>query len=333
MPFGPSQADLHVNTPLTQISVAWFQDKSKYIADSVFPAVPSEKQSDYFNKFGKHDWLSTNARKRAPGTESAGTGWQLTRDTFFCEPYAVHDDIDDQARANSDSEWNLDKIGTMKVVNDLRLARDVEWSQTFFTTGVWSTQKTGVSAAPAANQFLNWDDDASDPVTDVDGWLVEFEQKTGFRPNKLVLGIKAYNALKNNASILDRIKWSQKGIVGKDLLATLFEVDEIIIPRAIKATGPQTGSVVGDDAGAALNYVHNPEAALFVYAPSTPSKELPSAGYTFTWKGYMGGNADGIRISKFRMEHLKADRIEGEMAYDMKVVAPECGLFLSSILG
>jgi hypothetical protein len=30
------------------------------------------------------------------------------------------------------------------------------------------------------------------------------------------------------------------------------------------------------------------------------------------------------------MEHIAADRIEGEMTYDMKVVSPDMGIFLTS---
>jgi hypothetical protein len=58
----------------------------------------------------------------------------------------------------------------------------------------------------------------------------------------------------------------------------------------------------------------------------------PSAGYTFTWNGYLGGNNKGVRIKNFRMEHIASDRIEGEMTYDMKVVAKDLGVFWSSVV-
>ena len=69
---------------------------------------------------------------------------------------------------------------------------------------------------------------------------------------------------------------------------------------------------------------------LFATRPSGPSLMTPSAGYTFTWKGYLGGNAQGIKIKRFRMEHIASDRVEAEATYDMKVVAPDLGVFLAS---
>jgi hypothetical protein len=56
----------------------------------------------------------------------------------------------------------------------------------------------------------------------------------------------------------------------------------------------------------------------------------PSASYTFAWTGYLGATADGRRIKKFRLEHLASDRIEGEMAYDFKVIAADLGSFFAS---
>jgi hypothetical protein len=70
------------------------------------------------------------------------------------------------------------------------------------------------------------------------------------------------------------------------------------------------------------------KSALLAYAPASPSLMTPSAGYTFTWNGYLGGNSEGIKIKRFRMEHIASDRVEAEMTYDMKVVCPDMGVFV-----
>jgi hypothetical protein len=326
------QSDLHVNVPLTNVSLAWFQDKKKYIADRVFPKVPVQSQSNIFWKYGKSDWLKTDVRKRAPGTESAGVGWTMDTDTYRADPYAVHKDVNDQERANADSNFNVDSDATKFVTNQLLLKRDIDWSARFFIPTPWTTQRTGVSGTPGSNEFKQWNDDASDPVGYVDSLMVNFEELTGERPNKLVMGAKVLPALKNHPDILDRIKYTQRGVVTTDLLAGLFGVDEIIIPRAINATGPDKGDAASSDAAATYAFVHNPKACLLVYTPDSPSLQTPAAGYTFTWTNYVAGNGEGIRIKKFRMEHLESDRIEGTMTYDMKVVSGDLGIFLSSVV-
>ena len=98
----PTQSDLHVNVPLTNVSVAYMQDKATFIADKVFPRVPVQKQSDLYWKYSKSDWRRTDAQKRAPGTETAGVGWKVDTGQYFAEVWAVHKDIDDQVRANAD---------------------------------------------------------------------------------------------------------------------------------------------------------------------------------------------------------------------------------------
>jgi hypothetical protein len=58
----------------------------------------------------------------------------------------------------------------------------------------------------------------------------------------------------------------------------------------------------------------------------------PSAGYSFSWTGVSGGIGSTIGVSSFRMESLKADRIEGEMAFDNKVIASDLGWFWDSVV-
>ena len=94
-----------------------------------------------------------------------------------------------------------------------------------------------------------------------------------------------------------------------------------MVARAIKNSSAE---------GASASYarVYTADAALLAYAPRTPSLMHPSLGYTFTWSGYQGSNA-GQRVSRFRMDHLRSDRIEMEMAYDQKLVSASLGFFFT----
>jgi hypothetical protein len=325
----PTQSDLHVNVPLTNVSVAYMQSASSYIADKVFPPVPVNKQSDLYWRYSKSDWRRTDVKRRAPGTETAGVGWNMNTGNYFCHVYGVHKDIADQERANSDSEFNLDRDATEFITNQHLLQRDVAWSQAYFQTGVWSTQFTGVDTAPTSGQFMAWDQASSDPVGDVARMFILFRQLTGFAPNVGVLGAYVMAALKQHPDIIDRIKYTQRGIVTEDLIATLFDIDELYVNYSTQSVGPQMPDAVEQDAAATFNFIGNPTAVLFAYAPSAPSLLTPSAGYTFTWRGYLGGNAKGIRVKRFRMENLASDRIEAEQTYDMQVVCPDMGMFLS----
>ena len=321
----PTQSDLHVNVPLTNVSIAWMQSSSTYIADKVFPKVPVNKQSDLYWKYSKGDWRRSDVKRRAPGTETPGSGWAMDSDTYFAHVYGIHKDVDDQLRANADSNFNLDRDATEFITNQLLLQRDVDWNTSYFKTGVWTTDKVG------GTDFTKWSDAGSDPITDVAQLGVNFRQLTGFKPNICVLGANVMVALKQHPDIIDRIKYTQRGIVTEDLIATLFDVDELYTSYATIANpGTQYTDARVQDAAQTYDFITNSKSVLFAYAPAGPSLMTPSAGYTFTWKGYLGGNASGVKVKRFRMEHIASDRIEAEATYDMKVVAPDLGWFLSN---
>jgi hypothetical protein len=323
----PTQSDLHINAPLTNVSVAWMMDKSTFIADKIFPRVPVSKQSDLYWKYTKSDWRRTDVQKRAPGTESAGVGWKVDTGQYYCHVYAVHKDLDDQTRANADSFWKLDKDATLFVTNQLLLRRDLDWNDAYFKAGVWGTDYTGVAAAPGAGEFLQWNDAASDPIVQFANLQTEFILQSGRKANTLVLGAEAITSLKNHPDIIDRIKYTQRGVVTEDLLASLFDVDKILVSYASVTDVPEQADGREQDADATYRFMSGSKDALLCYTPSSPSLMTPAAGYTFTWNGYLAGNQYGIRMKNFRMEHIAADRIEGEMTYDMRVVSPEMGIF------
>lgn len=322
----PTQSDLHVNVPLTNVSIAYMQAANAYIADKVFPKVSVRKQSDLYWKYSKSDWRRTDVQRRAPSTESPGVGWNVDTDSYFAHVYAVHKDVDDQLRANADSNFNLDRDSTEFVTNQLLLKRDLDWNATYFAPNVWNTDLAG------GTDFDKWSDAGSDPISNVAQYVLDFRKETGFAPNIMILGAEVMKALKQHPDIIDRIKYTQRGIVTEDLIATLFGVEQLYTSYATVATGPQIPDAAAQDAAASYDFISNSKAALLLYAPSSPSLMTPSAGYTFTWSGYLGGNSQGIRVKRFRMEHIASDRVEAEMTYDMKVVCPDLGTYLADVV-
>lgn len=318
----PTRGDVHVNRPLSNISVAFIQSEADFVASRVFPVVPVAKQSDRYFQYDRKQWFRSNARKRAPGSESAGGGFDIDNTpSYFADVWAVHKDVDDQTRANADVPLNLDRDATRWVTQQQLLRKELEFVSTHFQTGIWTGSSTGTDIVPGTK----WDAAGSDPVDDI---LLEKEstkEKTAFMPNTIVVTPQVHRALKSNASILDRVKHTQFASITEDMLARLFEVDKYMVARATRDKNPE---------GAAedFEFVFGTEQMLLVYSNPSPSILTPSGGYTFAWTGLFGAAAAGARIKRFRMEMLASDRIESEMAWDQKLVAPELGVFFNDIL-
>jgi len=325
MPSNPNYRQVHIDTALTNMSVAYIQSASAFISDKVFPVVPVQKQSDRYFVYSREDWFRDEAEVRAPATESAGGGYDIDNTpTYFCPKYAYHKDVTEEDRVNSDAPLNADRDAVDFVSFKLLLKREVLWAQKYFTPGIWTTEVTGVGASPGAGQFLQWNDANSTPIEDIDAKQTAIMELTGYKPNVLVLGAWVYKALKNHPDILERIKYTQRGIVTTEILATLFDVEKVLVAEAVK-------NVAAKGAAESNTFILGKH-ALLCYAAPRPALKTPSAGYTFAWKGLLGANAYGGRILRIPMDWLGAgtERIEGEMAFDQKVVAADLGAFFAN---
>ena len=328
----PRQADIHIDKALTNISVKYMQDPANFIADKVFPSVPVQKQSDRYFRYHRDDWFRDDAKLRAMGTESAGGDYDIDNTpSYFCQKYAFHRDIFEEERANSDDPLTPDATAVEFVVGKILLNKENNWTRTFFQPGVWAQDYVG------GTDVVRWDNYASsDPIKDISAASTNMAEVTGQRPNVLVLGRHVYDALRQHPDILDRIKFTQKGIITADLLAAFFDLDKILVCNAIQNTRPKQGKpqTVGQPPEDAhdMSFIQGNHAGLFYTAP-TPRLQHATAGYTFTWVGLMGANALGGRINRFSMPMLGmgTERIECELAYDMKVVASDMGAFFSNM--
>lgn len=326
----PTPGDVHVNQVLTNISVAFFQDARNFVASKVFPIIPVSKQSDRYIVFDRGFFNRNEMRKRAPGTETAGIGWELDNtNTYFADVWGIHHDIPDQRRANTDSPIGNDRMATNLVTHQALINMEVQWASAFFAASTWTTDIAGVSASPSSTQAIYWNDGASTPIEDVRRGKRVVAESTGFEPNKLVLGRKTYDDLIDHPDIVDRVKYGgtngQPAAVNRAAMASLFEVEEIHVMNGIQNTA-------GEGVANSHSFIGSSRSALLCYAPPQAGIEIPSAGYTFSWTGFLGASEMGSRIKRFRMEPLSSDRVEIEQAFDQKKIAADLGYFFSNIV-
>jgi hypothetical protein len=324
----PSRADVHVDRPLTNISIAFMQNPAYFIADQVFPNIPVSKQSDRYFTYDRGMFNRSQMQMRAPSAESAGITYSIdSTPNYFAETFALHRDIPDQVRANADSPINLDREATELLSMQALLKREVTWAAAYFTTSKWTGDQTGVdSASPGANQFGQFNRADSNPIEVIRASATTIHERTGFRPNTLVMGRRVYDTLLDHPDIIGRINAGQTpggpAMTLRRNLAALFEVDRVLVMDAIQNTAAEGDTNVHAFIGG--------KSMLLVYSAPNPGIMVPSGGYTFSWTGLLGSGAMGNRISRFRMEHFKSDRVEIEQSYVQKLVAADLGVFFAT---
>ena len=323
----PTPGDVHVNMPLTNISIAFLQRATNFVADRVFPNIPVQKQSDRYYTYDRGMFNRDEMELRAPGTESAGVSYTVDNTpTYFAPVYAVHHDIPDQRRSNSDTPLQPDREATEIVTHKALIKREKLWVSKYFTTSIWTGEQTGVAASPTGPQFLHWSDAASTPIEDIRTQKSAQLALTGYEPNTMVMGYDVWTALADHPDIVDRIKYGQTpgspAVVTVQAIAALLEIERILVMKAIENTAAE---------GAANAHAFiGGKNALLCHAASSPGLMTPTAGYTFSWNGYLGAGAQGGRIKRFRMEHITSDRVEMEMAFDQKLIAADMGTFFAT---
>ncbi|HEU4727682.1 MAG TPA: major capsid protein [Kofleriaceae bacterium] len=327
----PTPGDVFVSQPLTNVSLAYAQSPNSFIADRMFPTIPSPMQAGIIWEWDLAYLLKNGMKPRSPNSQSEGIGNKLNQKTFNAIVAALHQDIPDQRRANEVSPINADRAATVQLTQQALQYREITLKAKAFATGKWTgfTDGTGVSGVPGANQIKQWDQASSTPVKDVTSLSTTLKLATGVRPNKIAMGRPVWDALKTNPDIIDRIKYTSSpgspAIVTVQAVAALFELEDILVSDVVQTTSAE---------GAATNtnaFVIGKEFVLF-YTPPAADVDTPSAGYTITWDGYLGATPLGTRIKKFRMEANAADRIEIEQAYDQNLLSSPLGGYYSSVV-
>jgi hypothetical protein len=312
----PDRSDVHLDAPLTNISIAYMQSEANFIARKVFPAIPVTHQSNKYFTYNKADNRRNEVKPRAPGDESAGGGFRMSSDSYSCEVYAYHKDIPFQVRSNADAAINVDRDATRFVTDLFMIHEEVQWTSDYFATGVWDTDKTG------STDFAQWSDASSDPEKDLDDGKGLILKSTGKMPNTLVVGYEVHQALKRHPLVQQRFHYTSSDSITEAMLAKFLEIDRYMVSKASYDTS--------NEGGTATPAFIAGKNALLCYSAPAPGLMVPSAGYTFVWSGLTGANSVGVRIKNFPLERNASDRIEGEYAYDNKVTGTDLGYFFSA---
>jgi hypothetical protein len=309
----PSQGQVHVNRPLTNISVAFMQNPNNFVWNKVFPIIPVDKKSDVYFTYPLSQWFADDAQVRRAGTESAGSGYPMSTDSYTCQKYSFHKDIDEDTRDNADMPIDLDRDATEFVTQTLMQRLENQWVTNFFTTSVWGTDVTPSTL---------WSDyTGSDPLTDIDAGKEAILKNTGFEANTFVIGYAVYRQLMRHPDFRDQIKYTSPDNINAELLAKILDVPRVIVAKSVKRT-----SIEGETN--AFDFIHGKHALLCHVAPN-PGILIPSAGYSFAWKGISRGAGTNIAVKKFYIPRLEVDRVEGSVAFANKVVSSSLGYFFN----
>ena len=318
------------NMYLTNMSMAYFQSQDLYVAKSIFPLLPVQLSTASYYKFSKEDLARDNVRRKPQFGKVAPAQMGLQDDSYRCYVDQVIVGLDqienlDFGRSRAPGVADPRRAKAKFIAEQMNIHLDILFADSFFKAGVWANEWTGDTAySDTNNTFIKFNDANCDPVVLFDN-LKTIIKKTGRRvPNKLALGENAFNALKANPAILERVKFggstSNPATVNERVMAELFGLDKVVVFGST-----YNAAQIGEDED--MQFICEPDDALLCYTTNTPAIDEPSAGYIFTWD--MLG--DGNFMPTLQWEEgqgVHAEFMEGLMATDMKKTADDLAIYL-----
>lgn len=299
-------------------AIGYMQDAPLEVFD-IFPKVNTRKFEGLIPKYVKADWFKigdVDQYKRAGSTESVGDDFASDKQSFRLHQYSFHKDVTKLDTEQTEDPYQAIDDAAKFVVNRLNRVALKVMAAKFLATGVWANDK---NESTAANRWDNKTTGTSnaDPVEQIIEYKQAVEKTTGFSPNKMIITPDVYKALRTNTKITARLSTTQTRVVTADILASLFDMDKLIVFNA-----------VNED----VDGYFESKKVLLAYTPpgSTGNKFEPSAGYIMT---YEFGDSYNLSTTRIPMPAKNNSlRVEADMYLEPVVPATDCGYLIRNIV-
>lgn len=300
----PLNSTLHHDVLLSNVSVKYVPQGM--IADQVFPVVPVKKDTDLFRIY-ERNW-------KLPETKRANKGlareWSfaVSTSTYALEKHALKDYVTDDDADNYDiADLRVDTTEELTRVIELRKEKSV--ADLFATTAHWS-QNLSLSAAQQFNGTTT-----ANPIPIFDTAATTVIKQSGFVPNFGIITHDQFIACKNNAQILERIKYTSREMT-LTMLQALFDLPTLLKANGVYDTAAEGVAPVITDIWADNCFVG--------YKPDSPGPLKPSSGYIF--------QKATPSVKRWRVEEREAEAIEVTKKFQAKVVASLSGFLIVNAL-
>jgi hypothetical protein len=248
----------------------------------------------------------------------------LSLDTYYAQEHSLQTPVTDEERENSDNDLSPDRDGTELVTSKILLGREVVMKNLVTTAANYATgMSTTLVGAAQWSAYAT-----SDPILNIRTAVRAIHAKVFMEPNVAIIPYLVMSFLEDHPDIIERIKYSERAILTPEIIASVFGLQNVIVP------GVGVGSGAPGAAGNAISvgYLWGDDVVL-AWVPPRAGLRIPAFAYEFTW-AY--GGAEQV-VDRWREERRKSDLIRVSRRYDLKMVGveinPASGDFGKSITG
>jgi len=296
--------NIHIDVALTNVAVGY--PNNNLVGDNLVPRVNVQKQSNFYYVFGREAW-GTHADLRSAGTEANEIpGLAVSKQNYMAVEHALQIAVTDEERENADSPFSPDRDGTELVTAKILLGREVAIKNMVTTTANYATGMFAtLSGGQQWNDYVN-----SNPIADVRTGIRLINAQIFMDPNYAVIPYQVMSTLEDHPDFIERIKYSERGILTPDIIASIFGLPRVTVPSA-GINSAALGQVVS------LSYLWGKDVVL-AWVPDAPRLRQPAFAYEFNW-GY-SGNLPMV-TDRWRENKRKSDIVRVQRRYDLRFAA------------
>ncbi len=243
-----------------------------FVGSVLFPTVDMPTRAAKRIEFDRSSFRRRQTR-RAPGARIAQLefGYEGKAVNLHQEALRAVVPFEHQQEANAVPGIDLQQVSVDIVLSVIAMEKEIQQA----------TVARNAAAYAASNKLAltgsdKWSDPLSDPQAQIADAVEVIRQRTGRRPNTLLLGAPVRGAVKVHPKIRDHFKYTNTAAVSLIMLAEYFDVDAVHSGDAIYDTGDATTvDVWGND-------------IILAYVPPVGQRSmpLPSYGYTYQLNGH-----------------------------------------------
>lgn len=301
-----------INPVLSVTATMFAASADQYVARQLFPVFPTGMQAAGYYKFDAENMLNIPALiARGPGAPYSRGRIQASQDTYNTRDFGHEEVVDDRERKKYASALDADRAAVLRATRVV-LANMENDTRALAVGGT----------VPTSNVGTKWDQSTADPVGDVNSAREVIRVNTGMMPNVLLLTEPVVNILSEHPKILDKIKYTQRGVVTEEILAAVFRVQKLIVARTVANSANEGQTTTPADLWS--------DDGILAYVDSSPDLQMPTFGRIFSWTQEVGG--EGIVVESYRDDSVRSDVHRVRNDRDIKLVVPAAGYRLGDLL-
>lgn len=261
-----------VNVVLSNLAQGY--TNSSFISDMVLPVVEVQKEGVKIPKFKKEHFRAVKT-ERAIRSGSNRLNWEFDTPT---ETKLTEHDLEfpiDQREIDENADVvSLNNHGVNVTTESIRLQLEISAAAAIQN----ASNYTSSNALEITSPDDKWSDSGSDILGQIEDGKEQVRSNIAHEPNIAVFGAKAWRYFRTHPAVRELIKYSNIGVVSKELAAQLLDVDEVIVGKGIVFASNNTASDIWGDMLCLAYRTNTPVEARTIYEPSF--------GYTIRKRGY-----------------------------------------------